>query len=155
MNVAESFEIKPGEGLGGLKFGSSMEEAEKCFGQAEEVEDLEGEGDYKATVWHYWERGFSLFFDESGKQTFTCVEIDNESALLWGARIFEMSEADIISLFKKKGYKEIDTEVHEWGEKRISFDDALVDLYFEHGELVSINYGVFDNSQPGIIFFPN
>lgn len=131
-----------------------MQDAETCFGAAEEVENLEGEGDYKAIVWHYWNRGFSLFFDEGGKQTFTCVEIDNDEAMLWGERIFDMEEEDIIELFKTKGFKEIDSELHEWGEKRVSFDDALVDLYFENGELVSINYGIFEE-DPKIIFFPN
>ena len=154
MNAAGVFEIKPKIGLGNLKFGASMKDAETCFGAAEEVEELEGEGDYKAIVWHYWDRGFSLFFDEAGKQVFTCVEIDNEEAILWGVRIFEMKEDEIIDLFKSKGFKEIDSEVHEWGEKRLSFDDALVDLYFEADALVSINYGVFEDENR-IIFFPN
>ena len=154
MNAAGLFEIKPKEGLGGLKFGATMAEAEKCFGAAEEVEHLEGEGNYKAIVWHYWDRGFSLFFDETGKQVFTCVEIDNEEAMLWGVHIFNMSEEEIVSLFKSKGFKEVDSEVHEWGEKRVSFDDALVDLYFEAGNLVSINYGVFEDDNT-IVFFPN
>jgi hypothetical protein len=154
MNAADIFEIKPKEGLGRLKFGATMADAESCFGAAEEVEELEGEGDYKATVWHYWERGFSLFFDEGARKAFTCVEIDNEDAELWGLRVFDMKESEIITLFEEKGFKEMEAEVHEWGEKRISFDDALVDLYFENGKLVSINYGVF-NDQPGIIFFPN
>jgi hypothetical protein len=154
MKAAENFEIRPREGLGKLKFGATMQDAETCFGAAEEVENLEGEGDYKAIVWHYWNRGFSLFFDEGGKQTFTCVEIDNDEAMLWGERIFDMEEEDIIELFKTKGFKEIDSELHEWGEKRVSFDDALVDLYFENGELVSINYGIFEE-DPKIIFFPN
>lgn len=154
MNAAGLFEIRPKEGLGGLRFGATMAEAESCFGTAEEVEHLEGEGNYKAIVWHYWDRGFSLFFDEAGKKTFTCVEIDNEEAMLWGMRIFDMKEEEIVNLFKSKGFKEVDSEVHEWGEKRVSFDDALVDLYFEAGNLVSINYGVFEDENT-IVFFPN
>lgn len=154
MNAAESFEIKPREGIGKLRFGATMKDAEIQFGPAEEVEHLEGEGDYKAVVWHYWDLGFSLFFDESDKQTFTCVEIDNEEAMLWGKRVFEMNEEEIVRFFKEKGYRDLDSEVHEWGEKRVSFDDAVVDLYFENGQLVSINYGVFSD-DPKMIFFPN
>jgi hypothetical protein len=154
MNAAGVFEIKPKVGLGGLKFGASMSDAESLFGKPEEIENIEGEGDYRAIVWHYWDRGFSLFFDQAGKQVFTCVEIDNEDALLWGEPIFNLKEEEIIQLFNSKGFKEIDSEMHEWGEKRVSFDDALVDLYFEAGELVSINYGVFEDENR-IIFFPN
>lgn len=147
-------EIKPKIGLGKLRFGATMAEAEKYFGTPEEVEKVEGEGDYKTTVWHFWDKGFSLFFDEHQKNTFTCVEIDNEDATLWGKNVFSMTEQELVELLKSKGYSEIDTEEHEWGEKRVSFDDALVDLYFEDGEPVSINYGVFPDDNK-ILILPN
>lgn len=147
-------EIRPKVGIGTLKFGASMSEVEKHFGKPEEVEKVEGETDYKTTVWHYWDRGFSLFFDEEEKNNFTCVEIDNEEALLWDKQVFNMNEEEIKALFKSKGFTEIDTEEEEWGEKRISYDDAVVDMYFEDGELTSINYGVFPEDEK-ILILPN
>ena len=59
-----------------------------------------------------------------------------------------------MDLLTNKGYKDIDTETHEWGEKRVSFDDAQVDFYFENGELISVNYGIFLD-QPRMYIFPN
>jgi hypothetical protein len=44
-------------------------------------------------------------------------------------------------LFEDKAYKEIETEVHEWGEERLSIIDAMVDFYFEDSKLISINFG--------------
>ena len=153
-SVTHPIEIKPGEGFGKLRFGASMDDVEKSLGKAEDIEKLEEVEDYKNIIWHYWSRGYSLFFDVMRKQTFTCVEIDNHDAILWGEKIFEMNEKEIIVLFKSKGYSQLDTEKHEWGEKRLSFDDALIDFYFEDGILVSVNYGVFGEDKK-IIIFPN
>ena len=33
-----------------------------------------------------------------------------------------------------------ETEQHDWGEKRLSFDEAHIDFYFEKNKLISINY---------------
>ena len=150
-------EIKPLQGINTLLFGKSRIEAEKIFGIPEETESIEsGEAEYKTEVWHFWSKGFSLFFDENAEFNFTCAEIDNKSAMLWDTEIFVLSEGNIIDLFKSKGYKEMDSEMHEWGEKRVSFDDALVDLYFENNKLVSVNYGILsDSSDKKMIIFPN
>jgi len=150
-------EIKPLQGINSLVFGNTRQEAEAAFGKPDEKETIEsGDGQYKTEVWHYWSKGFSLFFDENVEYKFTCVEIDNHSATIWETPLFNLKEQEIIDLFKGKGYKEIDTEMHEWGEKRVSFDDALVDLYFENNKLVSVNYGVLSNNEDNkMLIFPN
>ncbi len=133
-------EIKPGIGLSSLNFGASMADAEKIFGKTEEVQLIDGIAEYRTTVWHYWEIGFTLFFDEQNFQLFNCVEIDNLDAQLWGQTIFDFKEKRIIELFKMKGFFLYETEMHEWGEKRLSFDDAHIDFYFNKNKLISINY---------------
>jgi TRAP-type C4-dicarboxylate transport system substrate-binding protein len=146
-------EIKPVVGLSALPFGASMKEAEELFGKAEESELLDDIEEYQSTVWHYWDKGFSLFFDESDQQLFCCVEIDNKEVTLWGKRIFDMQEDQIIELFKSRGITEHETELHEWGEKRLSFDQANIDFYFERNKLSSINYGKSVVDLP--LIFPN
>lgn len=149
--MSSIFEIKPVLGLSDLLFGASMAEAEKVFGKAEESEFLDDIEDCQSTVWHYWEQGFSLFFDEKSQQIFCCVEIDNEDVILWGQKIFDFSEKQIIDLFKSKGITEFETELHEWGEKRLSFDEANIDFYFEKNKLSSINYGKSEMDLPLIL----
>ena len=139
--MPDPLEIKPGIGLSNLLFGATMAEVEKALGKAEETEELDDIDDSRSTVWHYWEQGFSLFFDENKHRLFGCVEIDNEDCILWGQRIFSMTEKQIIELFKSRNYTQYETEVHEWGEKRLSFDDANIDFYFEKNRLSSVNYG--------------
>ncbi|MCE9540233.1 MAG: hypothetical protein K8R85_13600 [Bacteroidetes bacterium] len=138
MNIR--LEIIPSIGLSSLLFGSSMADAEKIFGETEEVQLIDELENFKTTVWHYWEIGFTLFFDEQNDQLFNCVEIDNSETQLWGIAIFELKEKQIIELFKSKGILLYETEQHDWGEKRLSFDEANIDFYFKQNKLISINY---------------
>jgi len=73
---------------------------------------------------------------------------------LFGEKIFGLDEEGITKLFEKNGYQLTETEDHEWGEKRVSFDDALIDLYFENGELASVNFGLFPD-ESSFFYFPN
>ena len=131
-----------------------MSEVEKVFGKAEESELLDDIEDCQSTVWHFWENGFSLFFDESNNQLFCSVEIDNSDVVLWGQKIFSLNEKGIVELFKSKGFSVFETETHEWGEKRLSFDEVNIDFYFDKNKLSSINYGKPENDSTFLIL-PN
>jgi hypothetical protein len=152
--LSVQLDIKPGIGLSALLFGATMGEAEKIFGKPEEVELLDDIEDCQATVWHYWENGFTLFFDEQDTQNFNCVEIDAPDTLLWGKKIFSLTEQQLIQLFKSKGITQYETEEHEWGESRLSFDAANIDFYFEKNKLSSVNYGKPSQSST-LLILPN
>lgn len=144
-------EIKPLEGIADIKFGVTEKEIISRFGEPEEVEELDPIDDYETTLWHYWDKGLSIFFDKGIELVFTSVEVDNPDATLWDEKIFDMTEEDLKTLFIKKGYSEIDMELMDNGEKRVSFDDAMVDLYFENGNLTGVSYGVFiDKDTTGL-----
>lgn len=128
-----------------LKFGAPATEALAFFGQPAETEELFDELlNEKSLVYHYWNKGFSLFFKDDELKTFTCAEVDDEEAVLFDKKIFELNEKQIADLFKENGYSLTETEQHAWGEKRLSFDDAFADLYFEKGKLISINFCISD-----------
>ena len=55
---------------------------------------------------------------------------------------------------KQHNYILTDTEKQDWGEKRLSFDEAGLDCYFENGRLSSINFGVIDEPN-NFEFLPN
>jgi hypothetical protein len=131
------------EGFGPLDFGCSQEKCLAVFGEPDEKDTLEGVGDSSSGVWHYWEKGFSLFFDNDFGSKFCCVEIDQSFPLkVFGELVFGKREKDVVELLKKQGFKVTDTEQHEWGERRITFDDIFADFYFERDKLVSVNYSV-------------
>ena len=145
-------EIRFRKGFGHFSFGSSTQDAERFFGPCEETEILEGIDGSSSLVWHYWEKGFSLFFDQSHGEKFCCVEVDNSVHLiLEEIPLFSLDEKELKNELSKKGYKDLEEEEHEWGEKRITFDDAMADFYFENGKMVSVNYSVsFSNESETI-----
>ncbi len=129
------------KGLSELKFGETKKRAISLFGEPDETEDLFDELlNEKSIVCHYWDKGFSLFFKDDKERTFTCAEVDTKDATMGGLKLFTLSEKQVIELFKGQGFSLTETEQHPWGEKRVSFDDAFADLYFENGKLTSINF---------------
>lgn len=151
----EKPEINLLKGFCTLPFGSSKDTAVGIFGEPEEVQNLTDDIlNNNSMVYHYWNEGYSLFFDTNKDQSFCSVEIDNKDSLLFGLRIFSLKEKEIVDLMKKNGYDLSDSEVHKWGEKRISFDEAGLDCYFENGKLVSVNFGVLE-TENNFYYFPN
>ncbi len=154
MDYTGALEIIPRQGVCKLRFGATMMDAQRYFGKPESVEHIDDIEEYKSIVWHYWQKGFSLFFDDAQQNTFSCVELDDSRTILWNQELFKLGEKEIIKLFKERGFIAIDTEEHEWGEKRVSFDDAMVDLYFEGEVLTSVNCCI-PNEIENVLLLPN
>lgn len=143
------------KGFSELNFGKTIADAELIFGKAEETQVLDDDIlETSCTVLHYWEKGFSLFFDNKNYKKFSSVEVDNEETILFGKQIFDLKEQQLIDLMKDNNFPLSDSEQQEWGEKRLSFDDAGLDCYFENGSLSSINFGVIDTGGD-FNFLPN
>ena len=142
-------------GFCSLSFGESKENVVKKFGDPEEIQNLSDDIlNNHSLVYHYWEHGFSIFFDTNKNQSFCNVEIDNKETILFETKIFSLKEKEIISLLSQNGYPLSDTEIHQWGEKRISFDSAGLDCYFENNRLVSVNFGLLE-TDTNFYYFPN
>ncbi|MBI3509678.1 MAG: hypothetical protein HY064_03370 [Bacteroidetes bacterium] len=138
----KSYEAELLKHFGGVPFGASTEVIVSAMGSPEETENLDSGDGTLAPVWHYWSRGFSLFFDNEDGTRFCCVEADNSVILkMLDTHVFKLNEDELRRLMKKYGFTQIEEELHEWGEKRLTFDEANVDYYFEKGIMVSINFG--------------
>ncbi len=141
---ANFYEINLHKGLSTMRFGATFEEAVALLGEPSEVESLENEvnGQLETLLCFYNDSGLTLFFEGGATRTLSCVETDNHNMTLFGRRIFEMTEDEVIALMQANGYSELFIEMEAWGEKRVSFDDALIDFYFENGKLVTVNWGI-------------
>jgi len=143
------------KGFCDLPFGTSREIAVTHFGEPEEIQHLTEEIlNNSSIVYHYWSLGFSLFFDTNKSHAFCSVEIDNKETLLFEEKIFSLNEKDLVALMNKHDFLLSDTEVHKWGEKRLSFDEAGLDCYFENNRLISLNFGVLETNS-NFFYFPN
>lgn len=136
--MEKEINIYPLKGVNNLKFGCNQDDVRKILGEPDEIEYLE-EDDLSSLIWQYWDMGLTIFFDELDNSIFASAEIEDPEALIFGKRIFDLSEKEAIDLFKSNGFTELDIEDHDWGERRVSFDDAMVDLYYEKGHLICVN----------------
>jgi len=148
-------EIRLLKGFCSLNFGQLPTDAEAVFGPPEETQSLTDDIlDTASFVMHYWSRGFSLFFDVNRKNSFHMVEVDNPDTILFGVPIFNLREPEIVELLRDHNFKLSDTEKHEWGEKRLGFDEACLDCYFENGKLNTVSFSMLDTAEDFRIF-PN
>ena len=140
-------EIKPLEGFGALEFGAAPEEVFEYLGQPDEDEVFEDDEEGSTTVYHFWDMAVSAFFEDEEEPGLINIETDNEEATLFGQLVFTLKEDEIIKLMKANGFSEIDTEIMESeeseNEKRVSFDDAMIDFFFEDDKLSAVSWGVF------------
>lgn len=140
------------EGLNDLKFGDTPATVEKILGKPQETKKLSEEDDeideeLDTILWEYDNEGLTVFFEGKNNHVLSCFETDNADATLFGKKVFEMNEKQIIELMKENGLTQIDKEEEEWGEKRVSFDEGLIDFYFQDTDLITVNWGVFVNEE--------
>ena len=140
-------DIKPLEGFGELEFGANKKEVAKYFGEPDEDEIFSDEEEGDTLVYHFWGKAISAFFENMANPVLINLETDNPDATLFGKHIFALKEAEVKELMVANGYSEIDEEVMESeefdNEKRVSFDDAMMDFFFEEEMLTAVSWGVF------------
>lgn len=138
-------EIKPKKGFGEIKFGETTDHINAILGEAEEVEIIEDDDEFNTTILNYWEDGISAFFEGIDNSVLSCLETDIPDSTLFGKRVFDMDEEQIVTLMEEHGYEVAEIEDDESGERRISYDDALMDFFFYEDELIAVNWGVLVN----------
>ena len=141
-------EIHPQKGFGDLDFAITDQQIIEKLGDPDATEVVDDDQESISTIlWDYIDTGFSLFLEGDQKARLSACETDNPDTTLFGEQIFDMSEDEIINLMKENHFQNIDIDDEIWGERRVSFDDALIDFYFKNDRLVSVNWGVVINEK--------
>ena len=141
--MLEMPEIRLLLGFGPLTFGESPETITARLGPPEQTQELrEDILNTHALVYHYPSKGVSLFFDCNKHNTFYQIETSNKNTVLFNELLFTLNEKTLTELMKKHAYTLSETEKHPWGEKRLGFDEAGLDCYFENGNMVSVNFAL-------------
>lgn len=138
-----NLEIKPKQGLGNILFGEIPENLTKIMGQPESVEDVRTDDDLKTTILFFPEKGVTVFLEGLIEPIVSNFDIDNRLATLFGVRVFDQSETTLKKLLQDNGYNNFEHDEEEWGETRLSCEDALMDFYFIDGKLEAVNFGVY------------
>lgn len=128
------------KGLGEIEFGMPVEQVVALLGNADEVESMDNAADETTTILHYEDGGITLFF-EGENPALECIDISVEDATLFGEKIFDMDEKEIVQLMVKNNFFEQDADEEAWGERRISFNEGNIDFFFDGDELLAVVYG--------------
>ena len=139
----KTVEIKLLTGFNDLQFGAAKHEIIEVLGTADHFETIEEE-DEVFTEMHTYDDFKSSFFFEGNEtdMVFTSCDTENENAELFGNKVFGMSELEIKQMMQEHNFKDLEIDEEEWGERRLSYMDAMVDFYFENEELVSVTWGI-------------
>ena len=148
----KDFTIKPLKGYGEIPFGMTLDETVKLLNMPdfyEELSDMEETGN-RSIFYEYEEIQTNIYFEGITKSVVACFETENEEATLFGKKVFDLNKETIIDLMKEHGFKELEEETED-EELRVSFEEAMIDFFFEDDMLVAVSWGVLVDDQGNII----
>ena len=147
-----NFTIEPLKGYGEIPFGMTLDDAVKLLGNPnyyEELSDMEETGN-RSIYYEYEDILTNIYFEGITKSVVACFETENENATLYGQKVFSLKKDDVVKLMKAQGFKELEEETED-GELRVSFEDALLDFFFENDKMTAVSWGVLVDEQGDII----
>jgi hypothetical protein len=150
--MMKDFTIMPLKGYGEIPFGMSLDETVKLLGMPEfyeELSDMEETGN-RSIYYEYENLQTNIYFEGITKSVVACFETENQEATLYEKPVFDLTKEEIIDLMKKQGFKELEEETED-DELRVSFEDALIDFFFDEDGLTAISWGVLVDDQGDII----
>ncbi len=145
--------IEPLKGFGDIKFGMSIEDIIGICGEPsnnEELEPIIEEYDNYSILYDYDDEGLSICFEGVTRTIVASISTNNDEATLFGERVYEMDRNQIIDLMRRNGYKNFDEEEQE-GDTCLTYDELMIDFYFNEGELIDVVWGVLVDPQGNII----
>lgn len=134
------FTIELKKGIGNLMFGMTLEEVKQILGEPTEMETIDNGMEEETLVLHYDDQNLTLFFEGETK-LLNCIDTDNEDTVLFGQKIYTLTEKEIAQLMIANNYFAEDIETESWGERRVTFIEGNIDFFFENDELMSVVFG--------------
>ena len=150
--MMKDFTIQPLKGYGEIPFGMTIDETVKLLNMPdfyEELSDMEETGN-RSIYYEYDAIQTNIYFEGVTKSVVACFETENEAAMLYGKKVFGLKKDEVIKLMKDNGFKELEEE-NEDGELRVSFEDALMDFFFDDDKMTAVSWGVLVDEQGDII----
>lgn len=148
----KDFTIMPLKGYGEIPFGMTLDETVKMLNMPnyyEELGDMEETGN-RSIYYEYDAIQTNIYFEGVTKSVVACFETENEAATLFGKKVFELKKGEVVKLMKDNGFNELEEETED-GELRVSFEDGMIDFFFEEDELMAVSWGVLVDEQGEII----
>ena len=135
MTTKLNLTIEPQKGMDCLTFGMTIDDVVKILGNASIQDDNQDEDGFSYIELSYDDYDMSLFFEGDGSPSYLSdIEIENPETTIFGVKIFELNKKQVIDADVN-----LDEELQE---ECVSYDDEIIDFYFDNDKLVSVNFGV-------------
>ena len=148
----KDFTIQPLKGYGEIPFGMTLDETVKLLNMPdfyEELSDMEETGN-RSIYYEYDELKTNIYFEGITKSVAACFETENEAATLYGQKVFDLKKDEVVKLMKANGFSDMNEETED-GELRVSFEDAMIDFFFDGDQMTAVSWGVLVDEQGEII----
>ena len=149
-------EIKPGIGLGVLKFGMSKNQVKMILGKPEDTDTFymtESE-DSESEAWYYDSQGLSVSFDAADDWKLITIEIDAEEYTLKGKSVFGKSKEELKGILKELNITDLEHEEMFMEEapthELISTDSLGINFWLDENAVSEIQWGPFFNTDESI-----
>ncbi len=150
--MMKDFTIQPLKGYGEIPFGMTLDDTVKLLNMPdfyEELNDMEETGN-RSIYYEYDDIQTNIYFEGITKSVVACFETENEAATLFGKKVFDLKKVDAVKLMKDNGFKDVEEETED-GELRVSFEDAMMDFFFDGDVMIAVSWGVLVDEQGEII----
>lgn len=140
-------EIKPGEGLGQLKFGMTTNQVKKIIGEPDEVEtySYETEEGELSETWHYDALELSISFDEEEDWKLISIAVSSPEVTLKGHKLINLQRGDLLKVLEGMDLGPLEYE--DWSSaespnhKLITAENIEVNFWLDDDILSEIQLG--------------
>lgn len=140
----ENTEIKVKEGLGDIRFLSSIEDVINILGEPTEDESInEIDDSHHSRLLHYDHLGLSASFDEEENWTLTSIAISEEEYNINGVNLIGLNKSEFIEKIKPLNLGDFMKEEfneEDYKSTVLNFDDSHLTCWFENDELQEIQW---------------
>jgi hypothetical protein len=150
--MMKDFTIEPLKGYGEIPFGMTIDETVKMLNMPdfyEELSDMEETGN-RTIFYEYDAIKTNIYFEGITKSVVACFVTENEAATLYGKKVLGLKKEEAVQLMKDNGFKKLEEETED-GELRVSFEDAMMDFFFDGETMKAVSWGVLVDEQGDII----
>ncbi len=152
--MLSDYKVIPNVGCGDMRFGLQMDTFVEKYGEPEEIDTIGEDEDYETTVLHYWKKNVSIFFVGVSNPVIAGIETDHPDLTLFGEKIMDKSKEDIIALMATNGLSVYDESDDEFTSEnpilRVSYEESMMDFFFQDNRLIFMNFGVMVDDNGNI-----
>ncbi len=149
-------EIKPGIGLGELKFGISRDQVKSLLGEPDDIDAYSyTDSDTDLTEdWYYDELFLSIGFDEEDDWRLVTIALNSNSYEFDNKKLVGLKREELLDVLKE--LKVDDIEFEDWSgdgnpdHKLISSEEKALNIWLDEGIVTEIQIGPLYNNDETI-----